>query len=361
MKQNVNNLLSPYIKEHTPYSSARSLKKFDNNLCYMDANESNQTSLEYRRYPDGQPTLLKQAMARYYRVKPDQICVLRGIDEALDLTIRAFVNPSDSVLICPPTYGMYEVLSSMASKKIIKVPLENLDNTWSYSTKKIITLIKKTQPKLVFVCNPNNPTGNSIDLEAIQSIAQTMKNGILIVDEAYIEYSNQRSATELLAINNNILVMRTLSKAFGLAGLRVGCVIASENFIKVFDTIRPPYPIPSPCSEMAMDAFKNIRLDRMHSNISLTNSIKKDLTFFLKNKNFIEKVFTSDTNFLLIKTKNSGSKFVKYCASQGIQLRDRNNEPHLSDCIRITIGNQTEIIKLKTVCRKWDEVNNVKT
>ncbi|WP_207420415.1 histidinol-phosphate transaminase [Desertivirga brevis] len=347
MEFNLNTLLRENIKNLVPYSSARDEFKGEASV-FLDANENSYGSPikdQYNRYPDPLQWKVKKRISEIKGVPPQNIFLGNGSDEAIDILFRAFCRPGvDNVITVPPTYGMYEVSANINDIAIKKVPLTidyqlNLDG---------IAEAIDENTKLIFICSPNNPTANSINREDIETVLANF-TGIVVIDEAYINYSRQKTFIQELTEYSNLVVLQTLSKAWGLAALRVGMAFASEEIIEVFNKVKPPYNINEASQIIALEALQNI--DQVNGWIKDTIKEREDLVKELLKLPFVLKVFPSDANFILAKTTDAKSIY-NFLVSKGIIVRDRSKVELCEGSLRITVGtpaeNQTLIETLKT-------------
>jgi histidinol-phosphate aminotransferase len=340
---NINNLVRENIKNMQSYSSARDeFKDFTHNMVYLDANE-NPFSNGINRYPDPQQKKLKGFLSQQNKINENQILIGNGSDEVLDLVFRAFCEPNvDNVITLPPTYGMYGVLANINAIENKEVLLStdfqpNIDD--------IINNINKNT-KIIFLCSPNNPTGNSFDDQAVLSLLKNF-NGLVIIDEAYIDFS--KNASWLQEINDypNLVITQTLSKAYAMAGLRVGILYASTEIISILNKIKPPYNINNLSQETAIKKLEQTTLDFQVKKII---SERKKMVESLVSIPFIEKIYPSDANFILIKVDDANKRY-NQIIEKGIVIRNRNNQPLCENCLRITIGTKEENEKLITVLK----------
>lgn len=341
MEFNLENLARENIKNMKPYSSAR--HEFSGTASvFLDANENSFGSPlpeSFNRYPDPLQTKLKVKLSTIKGVPPQNIFLGNGSDEAIDLLFRIFCEPGqDNVLLFPPTYGMYEVCAETNNIKAKKISLTKdfqLD---------IEAIEKAIDPftKLIFICSPNNPTGNSINRNDIEILLKNF-DGLIVIDEAYINYSRMRSFLPELNRYPNLVVLHTLSKAWGLAGLRLGMAFASQPIIDLLNKVKYPYNVNVATQGLALEALENINWVNDH--IKLTVNERNKLFEILQEINFIETVYPSETNFLLVKMKNASGVYDFLC-SKGIIVRDRSNVILCEECLRITIGTPEENIKL---------------
>ena len=284
-------------------------------------------------------TQVKEKLSKIKGVPPQNIFLGNGSDEAIDLLYRIFCEPGrDNVIIFPPTYGMYEVCAEINNVKVKKV---NLTKEYQLDIEGIENAIDPFT-KLIFICSPNNPTGNSINHTAIEIILNNF-NGIVVIDEAYINYSKQRSFIAELTDYPNLVVMQTLSKAWGLAGLRLGMAFASLPIVELMNKVKYPYNINTATQLLALDALNNINWVNEH--IAATVTEREKLKTELLNIASTETVFLSDANFLLVKMKEARNIYEQLC-TKGIIVRDRSKVILCEDCLRITIGTESENKKL---------------
>jgi histidinol-phosphate aminotransferase len=337
----INNILRDNIKVLTPYSSARDEFKGTAEV-FLDANENSfgsPASATFNRYPDPLQRSLKEKISSIKGVPAHNIFLGNGSDEPIDLLYRAFCNPGkDNVIITPPTYGMYEVSANINDVFVKRAPL--LPN-FQLDIDLIGSLISP-QTKLIWICSPNNPTGNSMHREDIELLLNNF-NGIVVVDEAYINYSRSKSMIAELVEYPNLVVLQTLSKAWGLAGLRIGMAFASEDIIEILNRIKPPYNISEIAQREALLSLDNI--EQVNNWIRTTVKEREMLTTNLKQLAFVKQVYTSDANFLLVKFEDP-RKVYHYLVGKGIIVRDRSSVLLCDGCLRITVGTPDENIKL---------------
>ncbi len=334
---NIQSILRENIKNLTPYSSARHEFKGKASV-FLDANENAYGSpldKDFNRYPDPLQISVKEAISKIKGVPVANTFLGNGSDEAIDILIRAFCNPGhDNILILPPTYGMYEVAAAINDVEIKRV---NLNSEYQLDLDKIAETIDE-HTRIIFVCSPNNPTGNSIYREDIETLLANF-NGLVVVDEAYINYSRQKSFIQELTEYGNLVVLQTLSKAWGLAGLRVGIAFASEEIIEVFNKIKPPYNINQSSQELALKGLQQV--DTVNKWILETTLERDRLIEKLAVLPFVERIYPSDANFILVKTQDGHSVY-NYLAEREIIVRDRSKVSLCEGCLRITIGTPAE-------------------
>ena len=360
----VNKLARAELVDMVPYQSARRLfasgdlsnNKLTNSTLqrkvWLNANEApgkgeyQVNSENINRYPDFQPDNLLNAYSNYCDLERSQILATRGADEGIELIIRSFCRAyQDSILICPPTYGMYAISAENHGADIVKVPLTN-------NTLDLESLQQQVgKVKVVFLCSPGNPTGNLLPKEQIiQAIELFKDTAIVVVDEAYIEFSPEQTSTSLLEKYDNVIVLRTLSKAFALAGLRCGFTLASANIITLLSKVIAPYPISAPVAEIASLAL-NADLDTMTKRVQNCNTTKASLSLWLREQSWCSEVFASDANFVLFRCTSLSEKtrIFDLLVSKNILIRDQSKQMQLDNCLRISIGSEEEITQLKEV------------
>lgn len=350
MEFDLQNLIRDNIRKLTPYSSAR--HEFTGKASvFLDANENpygSPLAEKFNRYPDPLQWQLKFQLARIKGVPAENIFVGNGSDEVIDLAYRIFCNPGkDNVIVCPPTYGMYEVSGNINDVAIKKV---NLTSDFQLDVEGIMNAID-TNTKLLFICSPNNPTGNNMNREDVEILLNNFP-GIVIIDEAYINYSKQKTFIQELTEYPNLVVMQTLSKAWGLAGLRLGLCYASMDIIDLFNKVKPPYNINDASQKLALEALQNTDL----VNEWITASVlQKELLIKEMGKfTFVEKVYPSDANFFLMKVKDAG-RLYKYLSENEIVVRNRSKDPGCENCLRITIGTPEENQQLLNLLKSYDQ------
>ena len=346
----LNRLVRENIKELTPYSSARDEFKGDAKV-FLDANENSLGSpliKWYNRYPDPHQSKLKKAIGKIKGIKAENIFLGNGSDECIDLLYRCFCEPKkDNAIVCPPTYAMYEVSGHINDIEVRKAML--LEN-FQLHLNQIEHLIDENT-KLIWICSPNNPTGNSINKEDIETILNNFE-GIVVVDEAYINFSRHKSLLQELPEYPNLVVLQTFSKAWGMAALRLGTAFASAEIIKLLDKIKPPYNINQATQDLAMQALEEI--DQVNTMIKELVSMREALARVFEQMPIVEKVYPSDANFLLVKIKNA-RKIYEYLLAKGIVVRDRSNVQLCENCLRITIGTEDEITMLVKAIKDYQK------
>jgi histidinol-phosphate aminotransferase len=340
----VNNLVRKNIQNMKSYSSARDeFKDFNTEMIFLDANE-NPFENGVNRYPDPQQNSVKLALAELKKVNVNQILLGNGSDEVLDLLFRAFCEPNkDNVITLPPTYGMYGVLADLNA-------IENREIVLNSDFQPNINAILKcvdANTKIIFLCSPNNPTGNSFSDSAISELLENF-DGIIVLDEAYIDFSEKESWLTKIENYPNLVITQTLSKAYGMAGIRVGILYASASIIAIVNKIKPPYNINVLSQEKALERIKDSDKNSLEIQSILDN--KRNLLEQLSKIEFIEKIFPSDANFVLIKVDNASKRY-NQLIDFGIVIRNRTTQLLCENCLRITIGTILENEKLINVLR----------
>lgn len=342
MSQDIEQLARANVRALTPYMSARRLG--GNGDVWLNANEfplpvpfelSQQT---LNRYPECQPKIVIERYAAYAGLTPEQVLVSRGADEAIELIMRAFCEPGqDAILFCPPTYGMYSVSAETIGIEYRTAPA--LDG-WQLNLPAIAEQLESV--KVVYLCSPNNPTGNLINQEDIrQLLAMTAGKALVVADEAYIEFCPQATLTGWLKDYPHLVILRTLSKAFALAGLRCGFALANKPVIDLLMKVIAPYPLATPVADVAGQALSEQGIALMREHVAQLNASRGWLLDALAQLSCVEQVFPSETNYVLARFTDSPRVF-KTLWDQGIILRDQNKNPGLSGCLRISIGTREE-------------------
>ena len=336
---NINSFIRPNVAKMQSYSSARDeFKDFNSEMIFLDANE-NPFETDVNRYPDPQQRRLKEILSKQKNIPANQILLGNGSDEVLDLIFRAFCEPAkDNIITLPPTYGMYGVLANLNDIENREVLLDDefqpdLDE---------ISRTMDTRTKLLFICSPNNPTGNLISSEKITRLLNNFK-GLVIIDEAYIDFAPQESWISKLNEFPNLIVTQTLSKAYGLAGIRLGLCFASAEIISVLNKIKPPYNINKLSQQSAIDQLQKVQ--KLNKDVSSLKAEKEVLLKVLVEVNFIQKIYPADANFILLKVDNAEKRYAQLLKS-GIVVRNRSSQPLCENTLRITIGTNSENIKL---------------
>jgi histidinol-phosphate aminotransferase len=326
-------LLRPNIARLRPYSSARSEFKGHASI-FLDANE-NPFNNGLNRYPDPLQWQLKQQIASWKDVLPEQIFLGNGSDEAIDLLVRMFCNPGqDRIIILPPTYGMYEVSADIAGVEVQRIPLSR---DFQPDVDAILDAADE-RAKLLFLCSPNNPTGNAFDREKIEMLLHRFP-GIVVVDEAYADFSQQESMLSAIGRCENLVVLQTFSKAWGLAGIRLGMAFAQATLIEWFNKVKPPYNINILTQQAALDALQQPEVRKEQLRILLAE--RDRLTHALSDMPMTEHIFPTDANFLLVRVGDPDGLY-QYLVEHGIIVRNRSGVILCEGCLRITIGTPEE-------------------
>ena len=333
---NIDTLVRNNVKNMSSYSSARDDYNglANKNLIYLDANESPFEN-GINRYPDNKHKNLKTVISKIKNINVNQVVFGNGTDEILDLIVRVFCNPNeDKIITLPPTYGMYDVIAKTNGIENIEIPLKS---DFSIDSERILDL-KTSNIKILFLCSPNNPTGNSFEINLLDNLIKKF-NGIVVVDEAYIDFSSQKSLTNLIDKYENLIITQTMSKAYGMAGIRLGMGISNNKIISYINKIKPPYNINTLTENKALEELNKI--DEVKKNIDLVLNQRKLLLSSLEKLDFVEKIYKSDTNFLLVKVDNADLRY-NQLSEKGIIVRNRSNQPLCQNCLRITIGTKIE-------------------
>ena len=353
------------LVDMVPYQSARRLfasgdNEQANSKTWLNANEApgqgqyQLNSENINRYPDFQPQALLSAYSNYCKLPIDNILATRGADEGIELIIRSFCRAyQDNILICPPTYGMYAISAENHGAGIISVPLvDTVEAKCQLDIEGLKQQVGKV--KVVFLCSPGNPTGNTLPAAQIQAAIEIFKDSaIVVVDEAYYEYTNEELGTEqvnnkLISQCGNVIVLRTLSKAFALAGLRCGFTLSSKDVITLLSKVIAPYPIAAPVAEIASKVLTN-DLNVMQARVNTANNLRKQLSEWLKQQKWCDEVFDSNANFVLFRCNNvdEKNKVFNFLVENNILIRDQSKQQQLENCLRISIGSEEEIAQLK--------------
>jgi len=333
----INQLLRSNIKKLVPYSSARD--EFSGAAkIFLDANENSLGSPiheQYNRYPDPHQAKIKELLSDIKGVPAKNIFLGNGSDECIDLLYRAFCNPGkDNTIISPPTYGMYEVSAEINDVEVRKAILTA---DFQPDLEKMASLADENT-KIIWLCSPNNPTGNAFDHQAIEMVLSNF-DGLVVIDEAYINFSRQQSFIRELTEYPNLVVLQTMSKAWGLAGLRVGMAFAGEPIVEVMNRIKPPYNISQPTQDLLLKALKETASvnERIQEIVTMRNLLAADLAKL----SIVRKVYPSDANFLLVKIDNAKAVY-ESLLTRGIVVRDRSRIVLCDDCLRVTVGKKME-------------------
>ncbi|MEA9415678.1 histidinol-phosphate transaminase [Flavobacterium sp. PL02] len=336
----INNLIRDNVKQLKPYSSARDeFEDFDTaDMVFLDANE-NPFENGVNRYPDPQQNGVKQVLAKQKGINLNQILLGNGSDEVLDLLFRAFCEPKkDNIISLPPTYGMYSVLANIndvENKEVL------LSEDFQPKVDQILEAVN-ANTKILFLCSPNNPTGNSFSDESVVALLQNFK-GLVVIDEAYIDFSKKESWINELDEYPNLVITQTLSKAYGLAGIRLGICYASAAVISVLNKIKPPYNVNELTQQRAGLRLKETA--KINTEIAAIIAQREQLLKVLLNVKFVEKIYTTEANFILVKVDDANKRYDELIA-KGIVIRNRTTQPLCENCLRLTIGTEAENKKL---------------
>ena len=350
-KPNVIDLVREDLRAFAGYSSARS-HKVDGTI-WLNANESPWTNLAddagaLRRYPQPQPEALRARLAEIYGVRPEQLLIGRGSDEAIDLLVRALCRAEhDPVVIAPPVFGMYAVCARLQGAPVLEVPAmeapmrERPDGGmtgWTTDLAAMRDLAIASRAKIVFLCSPGNPTGELITLAAIRALAQALAGrALLVVDEAYIEYADTPSAASLIDDYPNVAVLRTLSKLHALAGARIGCLLADPALIEVLRRCQAPYPVPQPCADLALRALEPAALAEAAARAAMIRAERERMLARLPQLGGVRRAYASAGNFVLARFDDAETAYRRLLAA-GVVVREMRATAGLGDALRITIG-----------------------
>lgn len=333
---NIQNLVRENIKSLKPYSSARDeFKEFTSDMVFLDANE-NPFENGVNRYPDPQQTTVKQELSILKNIPTSQILLGNGSDEVLDLIFRAFCEPKlDNVITLPPTYGMYKVLANINNIEEREIVLTK---EYEPQVKKILEAADKNS-KILFLCSPNNPTGNSFSNEAVEQLLLNFK-GLVVLDEAYIDFSDQKTWLDRLDKFPNLIITQTLSKAYGLAGIRLGICYASAEIISILNKLKPPYNVNELTQQRALKRLLNTT--KVANEIAKILEQRKKLVDKLGEISFIKKIYPTDANFVLVKVDDAVKRY-NQLLEKGIVIRNRTTQPLCENMLRLTIGTKREM------------------
>lgn len=339
----VRRLARPEILALAPYASARNTFPDPGGMVRLDANESPWSAFpaqeDLNRYPPPQPAELTERLARFYGVDEDHLLVTRGSDEAIDVLTRVFCRPNrDAVITCPPTFGYYRVAAEIQGARVVSVPL-TVELALDRRRLVEVATDEDVSAKLVFLCSPNNPTGGSIDADVLVEIAAELDGQVVVVDEAYVEFSSTESLARIVGELPNLVVLRTLSKAFALAGARLGVTLASPPILELMRRVLAPYPIPTPSVRAALAALTPSGIAVMHERAHSTTTARDELALELSRCDAVRRVHASDANFLLVDV-DDGAALAGKLRSRGVLVR--HFEEPLQDCVRVSIGTPDE-------------------
>lgn len=340
MSSSVLDLVRPEILALSPYVPAI----WNKDSIRLSANEApwtprsdDHSSAGLNLYPEPRPTELTAALARHYGVAEGRLLVTRGSSDGIDLLLRCFCRPGqDEIVICPPTFGMYSVYADIQGAVTREAPLIAargfaLDHEG-------IAAVWNSQSKLLFICSPNNPTGNRIPTDELHALCDTIGDtGIVVVDGAYTEFANTDPTSELLDRHNNVVLLRTLSKAFGLAGIRCGSLLASEKIVEIMSRVLSPFCFPTPCQDVALECLATDDQSLFSERIAQLRFEREKMTIELLLLPEVHQVWSSEANFILARVTNAKT-FTEKALAGGVSIRDFSWTPYTADCVRITIG-----------------------
>jgi histidinol-phosphate aminotransferase len=344
---NLEKLVRPHILKLKAYSSARDEYSGKKGI-FLDANENplgSTSRKSYNRYPDPYQKNLKKAIGKIKNISPENIFLGNGSDEAIDLLVKIFCHPlQDSIIVMPPTFEMYEVAGNINQNEVIQI---RLTRDFQIDTKNVLAAIKP-HTKIIFICSPNNPTGNCMDRDSILEIIDHF-NGIIVIDEAYLDFSQADSFLNILPDHLNLVILQTFSKAWGLAGLRLGMAFAHKKIIELLNKVKAPYNVNMATQTLAMKALK--KQEHKDYMVQTLLAERKILRLELSNLDIVEKIYPSDANFLLVKFKNADEVY-NYLLQNKVIVRNRSNVVLCEDSLRITVGNEKENDFLITTLKK---------
>jgi len=360
MKVDINSIARPEIVAMKPYSSARSSASDDGIL--LNANEAPYTHvadpewqrLSLNRYPQPQPAVLRARLAEMYGVAQDSLLITRGSDEGIDLLTRVFCRPGqDAIVESSPCFGMYRIAATIQGAHVIDVPRQ-AEKDFQVDFAKLEKVIgENDNVRLVFLTSPNNPTGDLISRTQLEGVLRaTQGRSLVVMDEAYIEFCAAESATELVEQWPQLVVLRTLSKAWAAAGVRCGIVIADPAVILLLRRVIAPYPLAVMAIDAALKAISGDSIGRQKQFLETVRQAKSDLYRFLLNCDWVKDAWQGEANFILVRVADGGG-LVKWCAGHGIRIRDFSSQPQLEGCVRLTIGSADELAVLKSALQAY--------
>jgi len=358
---NIQALARPDIVAMRPYSSAR--KEAPAEGILLNANESPWSLLEgsdweakLNRYPDPQPQALVNRLADLYGVSPQQVLVTRGSDEGIDLLTRVFCRAGqDAILQSPPTFGMYQIAAQAQGAAVVSVAREAAGGFRLHEDDLLAALRGDDRIRLVFLTSPNNPTGDVVSRHLLEQLLEAARGrAVVVVDEAYAEFTDQPSAASLITRHPQLVVLRTLSKAWAAAGLRCGALLAQSELLELLRRVIAPYPLPSPVTALALRLLQDDMMSRQKEMLLRLRANKKRLLQVLTDRPFIDEVLPGEANFVMIRSPQA-SKFLTFCKQRGVILRAYPTDPLLHGFIRISVGSDEEIDALTAVLDQWEK------
>jgi histidinol-phosphate aminotransferase len=359
---NIESLARPEIVAMKPYSSAR--KEAPGKGILLNANEAPWPLIDpgdgaetgLNRYPDPQPEKLLARLAGLYGVQQDHLLVTRGSDEGIDLLTRVFCRAGqDAILHCPPTFGMYRIAAQTQGAGIVSV--SRTGNDFALDEQRVLdTVAGDDRVRLVFLTSPNNPTGDIPHDGFVQSLLDaTEGRALVVIDEAYAEFTKQPSATALVPDYEHLVVLRTMSKAWASAGLRCGSVIAQQSVIGLLRRVIAPYPLPSPVVDLALRMLQDDMLEAQGRMLERISENKRTLLGMLKNRTFIRQLIPGEANFVLLRMERA-DELLMFCAERNLVLRGFPADPALRDCVRITVGSKEDLVRLADTLDEWESM-----
>jgi histidinol-phosphate aminotransferase len=352
----------PEIVAMKAYESARNSAAADGVL--LNANEAPATHvddpewqrLSLNRYPPPQPALLRSRLAEMYAVDESMLLITRGSDEGIDLLTRVFCRPGqDAILECSPCFGMYRIAATIQGARVIDVPRQ-ADKGFQINFNELQRVIDEQEGiRLVFLTSPNNPTGDLVGQAELEATLMACEGKALVVlDEAYIEFCDAESAIALIGRYPNLVVLRTLSKAWAAAGVRCGVVIANPDVIGLLKRVIAPYPLANTAIDAALQAVSGNAVSRQQRFVRATRAGKADLLDFLQSCGWVREVIPGEANFILLRVADADA-LVAWCAGRGIRIRNFTSQTQLEGCVRLTIGSTEEMAELKLALRAYGE------
>lgn len=355
----IESLARPEIVAMKPYSSARN--EAPGKGVLLNANESPRPLLgepnSLNRYPDPQPADLVTRLATLYDVPPARVLLTRGSDEGIDLLIRVFCRAGqDAILHCPPTFGMYRIAAQTQGADVVSVNRQT-ENSFQLIEQDVLDALQHdARIKLVFLTSPNNPTGDLVSDSLLNRLLVACAGrALVVVDEAYAEFCTAASATGLLAEHENLVVLRTMSKAWASAGLRCGAVLAQESVISLLRRVIAPYPVPSPVLDLAMRMLESDMMREQQQLMTEIANNKRYLLATLEQYDFIKEIIPGEANFVLIRVANAND-FLAFSASRNVIIRGFPADPLLTDCLRVSVGSRTELDSFASVLDEWENI-----
>jgi len=358
----INRIARPDIVAMKPYQSARSSAAADgillnaNEAPYPHVTDPEWQRLALNRYPQPQPALLKSRLAELYAVSEDKLLMTRGSDEGIDLLTRVFCRPGqDAIVECSPCFGMYRIAATIQGARVIDVPRQAARG-FQIDFAKLQAVINEQQDiRLIFLTSPNNPTGDLINRKQLEAVLEAAEGRALVVlDEAYIEFCDARSASEMVEQWPQLVVLRTLSKAWASAGVRCGVVIADPSVIGLLQRVIAPYPLAATVIDASLKAISPQSKERQQLFVKAVRQGKADLYQFLLNCDWVNEIWEGEANFILVRVADGG-ELVSWCAAHGIRIRDFSSQAQLEGCVRLTIGSTGELSALKSALQTYGE------